>query len=152
MSTPTHIINTKQTDRPRVDGLFVYGTLMPSKSNRFQAFTDLQPTTKPATLRGYKMYDLGSFPGIVEAPPDNVIKGEFIDLTGFTDGQLAQMFHSLDGYEGFPGLYVIHRVKCQVSDIPERRTAYTYVYNQAPWAGAKEATHATQGEDTVYSW
>lgn len=98
------------------------------------------------------MYNLGSFPGIVEAPPDHVIKGEFIDLTGFSDDQLTNMFCTLDGYEGFPRLYVIHRVKCQVTDIHESLTAYVYVFNQSPWAGAKEASHETQGEDTIYSW
>ena len=156
MRTPSRtIIDDNVMHRPKVDGLFVYGTLMPSRSRTFQSFTGLQPTTTVAILPGYKMYDLGNFPGIVETTEDASVQGELIMLDQYTGQVIADIFANLNAYEGFPWLYVLHSVDVTKAD-GTTASALVYVYNQldpnnnddAP----SEAKFVTEEKTKIYAW
>ncbi len=152
MSTQQRIIiDDHVMNRPKVDGLFVYGTLMPSRSRTFENFTGLKPTTIDATLPGYKMYNFG-YPGIVPTDEDALCKGELILLDSYTPQQVAEIFAPLDSYEGFPWLYVLHQVDVTKAD-GTIASALVYVYNQLDQdADPVEATFVTQETTKIYAW
>lgn len=96
--------------------VFVYGTLM-----RAQSAAGLMKTAvfcDNAALRGYAMYDLGDFPGIVPAKGKTVL-GElwFVD-----DETMAE----LDDYEDEGSLY--RRTQVRVSGRKGECSAMAYVY------------------------
>jgi gamma-glutamylcyclotransferase (GGCT)/AIG2-like uncharacterized protein YtfP len=113
--------------QPRPDGLFVYGTLMPSRTNTLKAITGLQKLeTSPAILYDYELYHVAHFPGIVPATsPNMAVAGEFINLTNLPDDQWMSCLKRLDGYEGCPNLY---RRTVEVVETDQADSCFVYVY------------------------
>jgi len=98
--------------------LFVYGTLM-SSNNSHDLLIDCK-FCGTGTLYGYALYDLGSYPGIVEDKEEQV-KGE---LYCIPLDKLAE----IDAYEAEGCLYKRSKVKIS-ADQGGKIEAYTYIYN-----------------------
>lgn len=120
----------------RPDGLFVYGTLMPSKTKMFTHLTGIKEFLHvPAILYDYILYKVASYPGIVPDPnhqsdhnPFFAVAGEFIKLSHLSDEEFLQAIRNLDRYEGYPNLYT--RRVVTVEDVTGNdRRAITYIYN-----------------------
>jgi gamma-glutamylcyclotransferase (GGCT)/AIG2-like uncharacterized protein YtfP len=112
--------------------LFVYGTLMSTnRSNR--AYLDDAEYLGKFTLNGYELYDLGSYPGIVEG--NDKVKGE---LYAVSIDKLAD----IDRYEGEGYLYTRKMVQV-LGEGNEKLNAYTYVYNK-PVAGRTKISYENQ--------
>lgn len=114
----------------RPDGLFVYGTLMPSKTKMFTMLTGIEDFLYvPAILYDHILYKVASYPGIVPDPNRQfAVAGEFIKLTHLSDEEFMQAIRSLDRYEGYPQLY--RRSVETIEDVTGNdRRAITYIYN-----------------------
>jgi len=120
----------------RPDGLFVYGTLMPSKTKMFTKLTGIEEFLYvPALLYDYILYKVAAYPGIVPDPNHQAdhnrffaVAGEFIKLSHLSDEEFLQVIRSLDRYEGYPNLYT--RRVVTVEDVTGNdRRAITYIYN-----------------------
>jgi len=99
--------------------LFVYGTLLSTnRSNR--TYLDDAEYSGKFTLDGYELYDLGSYPGIVEG--NDKVRGE---LYAVSIDKLAD----IDRYEGEGFLYTRKMVQV-LGEGNEKLNAYTYVYNK----------------------
>ena len=99
--------------------LFVYGTLLKGQRNYRRYLAPLEPFAK-GILDGFRMYDIGSFPGIVEGV--GKIKGE---LYRINDIQLDR----IDALEGEGSLYI--RKSVPVTTDQGDVEAYIYVYNHS---------------------
>lgn len=114
----------------RPDGLFVYGTLMPSKTKMFTSLTGIEEFLHvPALLYDHILYKVASYPGVI---PDRdsqfAVAGEFIKLSHLSDQEFMQAIRNLDRYEGYPNLYTRNVVT--IEDVTgNQRRAITYIYN-----------------------
>lgn len=107
--------------------VFVYGTLRKGFGNYAWALGGQTEQEAPATLYGFDMYAVSSFPGIVEGAGHVV--GELMYLK---DAATLTRLDRLEGYE--PGreshsMYLRIRVACDTADGPI--DAWTYVWNRA---------------------
>lgn len=78
--------------------IFVYGSLMKGEGNH--SLLDNEYSTyigKAVTKRGFTLYDLGGFPGMVEKGNDAIV-GEIYDICASTLSRLDQL-------EGHPQFY-----------------------------------------------
>ncbi len=80
--------------------LVVYGTLKSGRGAYHSSTIIGKP--KEVELKGYDMYSLGGFPGVI--PGDHSIKAEVHEYP-------MHLLPSLDAYEGVPTLYQRHRIK-----------------------------------------
>ena len=86
--------------------IFVYGSLMKGESNySFLSDRSSEYVKKAVTKRGFTLYDLGDFPGMVRGGTGSVI-GEIHKVSAFTRKRLDQL-------EGHPQLYRRHIIKLQ---------------------------------------
>lgn len=112
--------------------LFVYGTLMSTnRSNR--AYLDDAEYLGKFTLDGYELYDLGSYPGIVEG--NDKVKGELYAVS-------IDKLDDIDRYEGEGFLYTRKMVQI-LGEGNEKLNAYTYVYNK-PVTGSMKINYENQ--------
>ena len=112
--------------------VFVYGTLMQGRSNH-DYYLGGKEMIDDATLDGFDMYDIGSFPGIV--PGDGVVKGELYEVS---EKELA----SLDYLEGEGSLY-IRRCVPVTTRSGKTVLAQVYIYNSGV-AGLEQIPEALQ--------
>ena len=99
--------------------IFVYGTLMKGQRNYAHYLAPAEPCAT-AVLNGYRMFDIGSFPGIVRGRGD--VKGEVYRVN-------AQQLAAIDRLEGEGDLYIKTPVNVMVTDDSCLR-ANVYVYNR----------------------
>lgn len=112
--------------------LFVYGTLMSTnRSNR--TYLDDAEYLGKFTLNGYELYDLGSYPGIVEG--NDKVKGELYAVS-------IDKLDDIDRYEGEGFLYTRKMVQI-LGEGNEKLNAYTYVYNK-PVTGSMKINYENQ--------
>lgn len=116
--------------------LFVYGTLMPQYTNKLAWLAGGHPMTSTyAELHGYKMYNLGAFPGIV--PSTNafdVVAGQLVTMTGLTQSEYDNIIRNLDRYEGTPSLYRRELRTCQTQHLHDGAVvddAFVYIFNSS---------------------
>lgn len=76
--------------------VFVYGTLMHNQSNH-QSYLKDQKYMGQAILSGYSLFDLGSFPGVIQEQGGKVL-GELYEVD-------SQTLRKLDLLEGNGTLY-----------------------------------------------
>ena len=100
--------------------IFVYGTLMKGQRYHGRYLSPLEPLGV-GVLSGYRMFDIGSFPGIV--PGKGKVKGEIYRVN-------ARQLAAIDHLEDEGDLYVRTTVKVRTAPLC-CVDAYTYVYNQA---------------------
>lgn len=100
--------------------LFVYGTLMKS-GHMGSSYLDDEEFIGKYVLKGYDLYDIGHFPGIVKG--EGRVKGELyrVTLNKLTD---------IDRYEGEGSLYRRKMVQVQ-NENKENINAFVYVYNKS---------------------
>ena len=92
--------------------IFVYGTLMRGESNHSLLNEEYSEYIGSAiTARGFELYDLGGFPGMVIGGNGEVI-GEVYDICAFTRSRLDQL-------EGHPQFYKRHIIKLQGGEAVE---------------------------------
>ncbi len=99
--------------------VFVYGTLLSGESNNHRF---LQTSVKKGNyaLKGFTMYDLGSFPACIQSLHyGDVVVGEVWEVTN-------EVFQSLDYLEGYPRFY--DRIEVDTFD----GTAWIYIHNEKP--------------------
>jgi gamma-glutamylaminecyclotransferase len=106
--------------------LFVYGTLKRGCKNHRHLAGQIY-VGEARTVAGYRLYDLGDYPGMVAAPDDT--EGVTGELWLADDAALAR----LDDFEGVhEGLY--RRVPVALLNIAETESVHTYLYAR-PTAG-----------------
>ena len=98
--------------------IFVYGTLLQDQPNHNYYLCN-NPCQAKATLSGYTMYNIGSYPGIV--PGQDTIPGELYTV----DDETLQR---LDYLEGEGDLYIRKTAQVTKAD-GETVSAWIYVYN-----------------------
>lgn len=109
--------------------LFVYGTLLPGHAPA--AMRDVVATMRvvgPATVRG-RLYDLGSYPGLVLDVSDDRVHGQVLAVPDDPDAWLR-----LDAYEGFvidePERSLFRRARCPAAVADGAVIeCWVYVYN-----------------------
>jgi len=99
--------------------VFVYGTLMKGNSNYERFLVDANFIGK-FIAKGFALYDLGSYPGIIHSEIDKV-KGELYSID-------SNILRKLDMLEGEGSLY-IRKLISVVNANGETQECYTYVYN-----------------------
>jgi gamma-glutamylcyclotransferase (GGCT)/AIG2-like uncharacterized protein YtfP len=97
--------------------LFVYGTLR--KSERREHLLKKYLFLGYARAKGYLLYDLGKYPGIVEG--DGEVVGEVYEIS-------EKKLKELDWIEGVPDLFRRELIEV-VLENGETISAYTYIYN-----------------------
>lgn len=104
---------------------FVYGTL--KVGGYFShGLNPFRKSSIRATIKGFNLYDLGAFPGIL--PGDGEVFGELHEYDEY-DKVLAIMDH-IEGYNGTEdSLYMREEVEVELED-GETETALVYVFNQ----------------------
>ncbi len=105
--------------------VFVYGTLL--RGERASGYLHSAALVGEAVLRGYAMYDLGSYPGIVEESGEAVV-GEVYCVNN-------DLLDKLDEYEGEGFLYRRTTVQVELAT-GEKADAFAYVYAR-PVSGEK---------------
>lgn len=102
--------------------VFVYGTLLKERSNYKHFLAPADPVIR-GEIEGFKMYDLGSFPGVVKG--EGKVKGEVYRVT-------KEQLERIDRLEGEGSLYTKEEVlvKGYLDDVREL-IAYVYIYNHS---------------------
>lgn len=98
-----------------MEKVFVYGSL----KKGFQNHSLLKESKfiGNAEISGYKMYNLGYFPGIVESDAKNIVKGEIYKIDKNVETRL-------DYLEGIPHLYRKEYINTEFG------VCIVYVYNR----------------------
>lgn len=117
---PENFLKIDESQNNREVFLFVYGTLM-TNNRKGQMYLDDAKYLGECTLKGYALYDLGCFPGIVEEN-DNV-KGELYAIP-------MDRLPDIDRYEGEGVLYKRKMVQVY-NDNKEIFNALVYIYNKS---------------------
>lgn len=99
--------------------IFVYGTLLKGQRNYAHYLAPDEPCAS-AVLNGYRMFDIGSFPGIV--PGKGNVKGEIYRIN-------AQQLAAINRLEGEGDLYIKTPVKVMIDD-ETYLSVNAYVYNR----------------------
>lgn len=86
--------------------LFVYGTLKKDHL-RSQILFDQKFVGNFRTTKGYKLYNIGRFPGIIEVPDsDSYVEGELWSVD-------EDYFDYLDRIEGSPTLFKLQKIQIE---------------------------------------
>ncbi len=118
---PIKYINNDKLLKEKEANLFVYGTLM--KNNRKgQTYLDDAKFLGEYTLKGYALYDLGYYPGIVE-DNNEMVKGELYAVS-------VDKLPDIDSYEGEGDLYKRKSVQVYSEDNGVF-DSFVYVYNHS---------------------
>lgn len=123
--------------------VFVYGTLMKGRANYYRYLAPLEPITR-AEIEGFKMYDIGYFPGIVEG--EGRVKGEVYEVS-------KEKLAEIDALEGEGSLYIRKKVKFDdyKGNHIGKEYAYVYVYNRSV-NGLEEISYSEQPYQNEYVW
>ena len=99
--------------------IFVYGSLMRGESNHGLLNNEYSTfLSKGITQRGYSLYDLDGFPGMVEGGTSAVL-GEIYEICAFTRSRLDQL-------EGHPQFY-----KRTLIELQDGEKIETYILDSA---------------------
>lgn len=102
--------------------IFVYGTLMRGGC-RAGVLNEQLFLGEARTLESYRIYDCGSYPGLVEAEDGRSIEGELWSI----DAECAQRLDLIEAVD--EGLYVRKRVR--LASPHESEEVQTYLYAQS---------------------
>lgn len=109
-----------------IQQLFVYGSLRKGESaDLTEERIEQTHHMGPATLSGYALFDLGSYPGIFPHNPSSRVQGEIHRLE-----KPGPAFARLDEYEDVP--YLFQRLEVDVSTNSSTERAWTYVLTEDP--------------------
>ena len=102
--------------------VFVYGTLLKGRSNYARFLAPADPVMR-GEIKGFEMYDLGAFPGVVKG--NGTVKGEVYRVT-------KAELERIDRLEGEGSLYVkeLVTVKGYLTEDNDL-SAYVYIYNHS---------------------
>jgi len=122
--------------------LFVYGTLLEGEPNHVLLKTARRLGTA-RTRRGFRLHDLGAFPGMVASEDAEGVVGEVYDVD---DKTLA----ALDRLEGVPHFY--ERVSVELDDartvegytLPPRRVRGLPVIDSGDWRAFRRASRTSR--------
>jgi gamma-glutamylcyclotransferase (GGCT)/AIG2-like uncharacterized protein YtfP len=98
--------------------LFVYGTLKRGQRNH-RLLADQRFVRATATAPGFRLYDLGPYPGLVADADGGPVQGELFSVSECCMAEL-------DDFEGVPDLF--DRVRVELAD---GSTAWAYQYMRA---------------------
>lgn len=109
--------------------VFVYGSLREGLYNYERILDGKTTSIVNATLEGYKMLDLGSFPGIIAG--ENTIIGEVMNINPAVYLKTLQILDRLEGYNpSQKGKSLYHReIKHVKLEDGKEIDAYVYIYN-----------------------
>ncbi|ANC72415.1 gamma-glutamylcyclotransferase family protein [Deinococcus radiodurans] len=109
--------------------VFVYGTLLPGERNAHIAAQGGEFTVRPATLRGFRLFDLRpeSYPGIVPGAADDLIHGALLTYGPADWEQALALLDELEGVDEMPPVYTREQVRLTLEG-GETLTAWVYVY------------------------
>ena len=137
--------------------VFVYGTLMEGKTNHRRYLSKARFLGK-GTVKGYSLYHLGSFPGVVHSKRVDKVKGEVYEID-------HSSLEDLDVLEGEGSLYIRELTNVYIGENTVT-SAYIYVYNhqvsekqridfkEQPWGVDKKVNdyvwYASFGSNMLY--
>lgn len=79
---------------------FVYGTLLPGEKN-YQLWREAIDTAHPAVFPGGRLYSLGSFPMLVDAP-DGEVRGMVVRIRPSSYSAALALLDQLEGVDLWP--------------------------------------------------
>ena len=103
--------------------LFVYGTLQRGQRNH-RLLADQRFVGPAATGPGYRLFDLGAYPGLVRDGRGSGVRGELFEVS-------ECCLDELDDFEGVPDLFTREEV-----GLAGGGWAWVYLYNRPVPAGA----------------
>ena len=108
-----------------VDKFFVYGTL---KVGGYYAslFNEFRVSSKPAKLFGYRMFEIGPYPGIVKG--DGIVYGEVHEYSNKT--QVLREMDLIEGYRGDGLDLFVRRETIVVYENGKTEAVFIYVFNR----------------------
>lgn len=112
--------------------LFVYGTLQ-SGLSRSSYLADQKFIRKALTTPGYQLFDLGSYPGMIESSDGDCIPGELYEV----DELCLEMLDNVEAVD--EGLY--RRSNVSLQSPLDGTSALTYLYLQS-----------TEGRRRISQW
>lgn len=95
--------------------LFVYGTLKRGQRNH-RLLADQRFVRSTRTTPGFRLYDLGPYPGVVRDADAGAVAGELFAVS-------ECCLDELDDFEGVPDLFTRERI-----DLADGTTAWAYLY------------------------
>lgn len=113
---------------------FVYGTL--KVGGHFNKIVkEFLKSYQPAKLRGYVLYNFGSFPGIIKGK--GVVDGELHEYTNVD--VIMSMIDRIEGYRADnedDSLFLRREVEIELSDTTNT-VANVYIFNRVPFVECK---------------
>ena len=134
-----HVVT--HTNGLKTVNVFVYGTLLPGYSNH-RLVEDLVHSVTAGVVGGFRLLDVGSFPGARPAPAFGV-RGDILTLK-----EPEEALYRLDALEGVPRLYTREWVTVE-TDAGTKVGAWMYVLSPSV---AKRSTPLTETEGGADSW
>lgn len=105
---------------------FVYGTLLPGEAN-FSLWRRAIADMKPAMLSGARLYDLGGFPMVVDAP-DGEVRGMIVWVRPSSYRPALALLDQLEGVDMTPfGGYGYRRLR-RIARLAGGSSAVAWVY------------------------
>lgn len=114
--------------------VFVYGTLLPGERNASVAALGGHFTARPATLAGFRLFDLRpeGYPGIVPGEPGDLVYGVALTYAPADWERALALLDELEGVSETPPLYTRQQVRLTLQDgAGEELEAWVYVYARA---------------------
>lgn len=109
--------------------VFVYGTLLPGERNAHIAAQGGEFTVCPATLRGFRLFDLRpeGYPGIVPGEAGDLIHGALLTYAPADWERALALLDELEGVDETPPVYSREQVRLTLAN-GEGVSAWVYVF------------------------
>ena len=127
--------------------VFVYGTLLPGERNVQVAARGGPFTARPATLAGFRLFDLrpDGYPGIVPGEAGDLVHGAALTYAPADWDRALTLLDELEGVAETPPLYTRQRVRLTLEG-GEEVEGWTYVYALSERLGQVGATLLPGGD------
>lgn len=138
--------------------LFVYGTLMPSRTHMLEHLMTVAKVNAPLTFvegitKDHYLRRTAHYPTMLVADTHSgkaQVRGELVSLKMFTAEEKVRLLKQLDIYEGVPNLYTRRVIPVLTGDTIE--FAYAYVFADANYKGPMTDWTEDQNGYKTFAW